>query len=80
MQLLSYIWLHIFYFNVCFNNALDRKMVNEIAAVVIPQDTVHTKNNLQKSFRGDPIVTSDSASCIIPFNRVGKGESRYYRR
>jgi predicted aspartyl protease len=34
-------------------------------------DTTHKNNPLQKLFSDDPIVSSDTPSCIIPFNRAG---------
>jgi predicted aspartyl protease len=70
MQLVSYLWALLHSLNMFFYTD---KVIRFIAAyqnIEIPNDSILKKISLSK-LSPDPIVTSDSSTCIIPFNRAG---------
>jgi predicted aspartyl protease len=70
MQLFSIIWLQL-YCVAIFGN-VDPEFSTQLKHNNIYHDSLLLKEKVStKTFFNDPIVTSDTPSCIIPFNRAG---------
>jgi predicted aspartyl protease len=71
MFVANYICLLICNCILCYNNNINIKKSAKLNNSILLNNTTLKTNLSPKYFSYDPIVTSDTPSCIIPFNRAG---------